>query len=100
MAHYRTCGCVVENDIVLMPCAKHSRPKTLDAVQSEVIRVIDTLRNGLETEMLRILANERSTLLGLLRKYGNHIGECYEAEDFDADCTCGWDEVFRTLEEK
>lgn len=96
MPHYRSCGCVVENDVVLMPCAKHSRPRDPDAVQAEIINVLEAARAGLETEMLRVLLTERNTAFGLLRKYGRHLPDC----QFTPVCTCGWDAVFKMLEGK
>jgi hypothetical protein len=97
MAHYRSCGCVVENDIVLMPCAKHSRPRAQDAVQSEIAAILSRTMTSLESEMLRVLLTERNTTLGLLRKYGRHTTECRWAV---GGCKCGWDDVLKTLEEK
>lgn len=100
MAHYKSCGCTVQNDIIVMPCVKHSRPRDPDAVQAEIVAILSRTMTSLETEFTRMLLTERNTAFGLLRKYGNHIGECADVEDFDADCTCGWDEVLKSLEAK
>jgi hypothetical protein len=96
MAHYKSCGCTVQNDIIVMPCVKHSRPRDPDAVQAEIVAILSRTMTSLETEFTRMLLTERNTAHGLLRKYGRHLPDC----QFTPVCSCGWDEVFRTLEGK
>jgi hypothetical protein len=48
---------------------------------------------------VRLLASGIQEYTGMLKKYARHLESCPQYSSFPAECTCGWEEIAKELNE-